>query len=186
MRRSIRRSSPNKALDVFAHLASGALLGRFARPQGEHWRAFALFGAVAAVSPDVDAPLALFGHDVWATHHQVYTHSLLGLVWVPALLASFPFRFAPWRTRYAVALAGWLLHVTLDFVANWPLPLLWPLTSERHALLLLSQDFSWRLDMLLVTSLALCLWDGALRHARAIVVATAFILIAWLALGFPT
>jgi membrane-bound metal-dependent hydrolase YbcI (DUF457 family) len=173
-------------VDAFAHLASGALIGRFACPTGRRWPAYALFGAAAAISPDIDAPLALFGHEVWAQHHQVYTHSLLGLLWVPALLSWLPFSFVRWRIRYLLSLAGWFMHVSLDFVANWPVPLLWPLTDDRYSLGLLSQDFSWRLDMLLVTGLAATLWDRAMPHARLVCVITWAALAAWLALGLPT
>jgi membrane-bound metal-dependent hydrolase YbcI (DUF457 family) len=173
-------------LDAFAHLASGGLLGRAFRPLGDGWVPFAVFGAVAAISPDVDAPLALFGADAWTQHHQVYTHSLVGLVWVPLVLCALPFRFAPWRTRYALALSGWLLHVLLDVCANWQVPVPWPVSQDRWALVLLDSDFSWRIDMLLVVALAATLWEPAMRHARVLAVTTAAVLAAWLAIGLPT
>jgi membrane-bound metal-dependent hydrolase YbcI (DUF457 family) len=170
-------------VDLIAHAASGALLGRAARPTGATWPAFALYGAAAGLSPDIDAPLALAGADAWARFHQVATHSLVGLVWVPLALAALPFRFAPWRTRYALALAGFAVHVFLDVVARWPVPLLWPISDARTALYLLEVDFSWRLDMAIVTGLALSCWDPARRHARAIAAATALVLALSLALG---
>ena len=173
-------------MDAFAHLASGCLLGRSFKPVGEHWRAYALFGAAAAISPDVDAPVALFGAEAWAQHHQVYTHSLVGLALVPLALSLLPFRFAVWRTRYGLALAGWLLHVLLDVVANWGVPVLWPLSQERWALRLLDADFSWRIDMLLVLGVAATLWNPVMRHARAISLVTAVILAVWLVTGLPT
>lgn len=71
---------------------------------------------------------------MWAEHHQVYTHSLLGLLFVPALLSALPFTFTPWPVRYGLALGGWALHVALDFVANWPIPVPWPLSDERYSL----------------------------------------------------
>ena len=81
------------------------------------------------------------------------------------------------KRKYDISLAGWSLHVSLDFVANWPMPLFWPVTSERYSLGLLSQDFSWRLDMLLVIGLAATLWDRAMPHARPI------FLITWVAMA---
>jgi len=173
-------------LDPFAHLASGALLGRAVRPTGEAWPAFALFGLAAGIAPDVDAPLALFGADVWGRWHQLFTHSLVGLLWVPLGLSLLPFRFAPWRTRFALALGGWTLHVVLDLVARWPVPVAWPASDEKWALLLLVRDFSWTIDMLLVVGLALTLWDPARPHARWIAVTTALIVAGWLMAGLPT
>ncbi len=174
------------ALDAFAHLASGGLLGRSFRPTGEDWVPFAVFGAVAAISPDADAPLALLGTEAWATHHQVFTHSLIGLVWVPLALSLIPFRFAPWRHRYLLALSGWFLHVVLDVCANWGVPVLWPLSQDRWALHLLDRDFSWPIDMLLVVGLASTLWQPAMRHARILSIATATLLVLWLVAGLPT
>ena len=162
------------------------MLGRAFLPTGEHWVAFAVFGAVAAISPDVDAPLALLGTEAWAKHHQVFTHSLIGLAFVPLILSLFPFRFAPWRTRYTLALSGWLLHVVLDVCANWEVPLLWPVSQNRWSLQLLRTDFSWPIDMLLVLGLALTLWQPAMSHARALSIATAAVLVLWLAAGLPT
>ncbi len=173
-------------LDVFAHLASGGLLGRAFLPTGEQWVPFAVFGAVAAISPDIDAPLALLGTEAWAKHHQVFTHSLIGLALVPLVLSLFPFRFAPWRTRYILALSGWLLHVVLDVCANWEVPLLWPASQDRWALHLLDTDFSWPIDMLLVLGLAITLWQPAMSHARVLSIATAAVLVLWLAAGLPT
>ena len=173
-------------MDVFAHIASGALLGRAVRPTGPAWAAYTFYGAVAGVSPDVDAPLALAGPDAWAKWHQLYTHSLVGLVWVPLALSLLPFRFAPWRTRFLLALCGWTLHIALDLCSRWPVPVFWPLSSQRWAAELLQQDFSWRIDMLLVTALALTLWDPARAYARELAVVSGFVVAGWLALGLPT
>ena len=147
---------------------------------------FAVFGAVAGISPDVDAPLALLGTEAWAKYHQVFTHSLVGLVLVPLGLSLLPLRFAPWRIRYVLALSGWLLHVVLDVCAIWEVPVLWPVSQNRWALYLLDRDFSWRIDMLLVVGLASTLWQPAMRHARTLTIATATLLALWLAAGFPT
>ncbi len=173
-------------MDPFAHLAAGALMGRAVRPTGEAWPAFALFGLAAGLSPDVDAPLALLGADVWGRWHQLFTHSLIGLLWVPLALSLLPFSFAPWKTRFALALGGWLLHVSLDLVARWPVPLLWPASDEKWALFLLERDFSWTIDMLLILGLAASLWDPARPYTRWIVLATASVVAGWLVGGLPT
>ncbi len=172
-------------MDAFAHLASGALLGRAVRPTGDHWQRVALFGALAGLSPDIDAPIALWGADAWAEWHQLFTHSLLGLLVIPALCSVLPFRFAPWNKRYALALAGWGLHVVLDVVSRWPVPIAWPLSSQRWALFLTTSDFVWSIDMILVLGLAVSLWEPAMRFARSIAIATYLVMIAWLAWTIP-
>ena len=108
----------------------------------------------AGLSPDIDAPVALLGPEAWVRWHHLYTHSLVGLVWVPLALSLLPLRFAPWRTRFALALAGWALHVTLDVVGRWPVPVLWPLSETRWALYRLDRDFSLTLDLVLIVGLA--------------------------------
>ena len=70
--------------------------------------------------------------------------------------------------------------------ANWEVPVLWPVSLDRWALHLLDKDFSWPIDMLLVVGLALTLWQPAMRHARAVFMATAVVITLWLAAGFPT
>ena len=162
------------------------MLGRSFRPRGNGWVPFAAFGALAAVSPDVDAPLALLGPEAWADYHQVFTHSLLGMLLVPLALSLLPWRFAEWRIRYLIAMAGWSIHVLLDVSANWGVPVLWPISQDRWALHLLDSDFSWRIDMLLIVGLAATLWEPAMGHARALAIATATLLAIWLVSGFPT
>ncbi len=173
-------------MDVFAHIAAGALLGRAVRPSGDHWVAFAIFGAAAGFSPDIDAPLALMGPEVWAEWHQVVTHSVVGLLWVPVALSAWPFQFAPWQERLKVALMGWCLHVVLDLCARWPVPILWPFSKARFAWTLIQHDFSWTIDMILIVGLALTLWDPIKQRARALASFTATLVVSWLLLGFPT
>lgn len=47
-------------------------------------------------------------------------------------------------------------------------------------------DFSWPIDMLLVPGLAITLWQPAMSHARALSIATAAVVVFWLAAGLPT
>ncbi len=83
-------------------------------------------------------------------------------------------------------LAGWALHVTLDVVGRWPVPVLWPLSETRWALYRLDRDFSLTLDLVLIVGLAATLWDPAQRHARPIAIGTGLVLCFWLAAGLPT
>ncbi len=172
-------------LDVFAHLASGALLGRAVRPTGAQWKGVALFAAAAGLSPDIDAPIAFWGAEAWAQWHQLFTHSLLGLLVIPALCSVLPFRFASWKKRYALALGGWGLHVALDGVSRWPVPIAWPLSSQRWALFLTTSDFVLSIDMILVLGLAASLWEPAMRYARSIAIVTYLAMFTWIAAGLP-
>ena len=134
----------------------------------------------------MDAPVALLGVDAWARWHQLFTHSLIGLLWVPLALSLIPFRFAPWKTRLFLALGGWALHVILGWSARWPVPILWPISDGTWALFLLERDFSWTVDMLLVLGLAATLWDPARPYARWIAAGTASVVAGWPLGGLPT
>ena len=127
-----------------------------------------------------------FGMHVWGQWHQLFTHSLIGLLWVPLGLSLLPFRFAPWKHRFAIALAGWTLHIILDLCARWPVPIFWPLVDHRWALYLIKLDFSFVIDMLLVMGFVVTLWDPARPYARWVVAATALIAGGWLISGLPT
>jgi membrane-bound metal-dependent hydrolase YbcI (DUF457 family) len=173
-------------VDIFAHAIAGGLLGRAVAPASERWKRTAVIGAVAGVSPDIpDTPLVFMGHEAWLQWHQLYTHSLVGLVWVPPLFALL-FVGLSWRRRFLLAYAGWGLHVLLDVVANWPVPVPWPLLDSRWALVRLESDFSWIIDMIFIVGMAATLWEPAMKHARAISGATFAVVAAWLALGLPT
>ena len=173
-------------MDVFAHSVSGALLGRAVQPEGQDRKAFIIYCTLAALSPDIDAPIALLGHEAWFRWHQLFTHSLLGLIWVPLLLSLLPFRFAPWRIRFLLALSGWCLHVLLDVIARWPVPVAWPLSHQKWGFNFLASDFSWIIDMIMVFGLALSFWDPLQKHARWVSIATAIFIALWLGLGLPT
>ena len=156
------------------------------RPTGDRWASVAVFGALAGLSPDVDAPLALLGHDMWHDWHQLFTHSLVGVVWVPVLMSLLFPKIGSWRMRYGFALAGWALHVLLDVCARWPVPVPWPVSNARFAWYAIERDFSWPVDMIFVLGLAVTLWDPAQKHARPIVGAIAVLVAGWLLLGLPT
>lgn len=172
-------------MDVIAHGVAGALLGRSIAPRGEDAGYIATFCAIAALSPDIDFPLALLGHDVWYHHHQLYTHSLLGLLWVPALLAALSKRLS-FRRAYPLALVGWGLHVVMDVCARWPVPVPWPLSDARWCWRLIAADFSWIVDMILLVGLLLTLWDPARPHARWIAIGTGIFAGGWMLAGLPT
>ncbi len=161
-------------------------MGRAFQPEGLHRKAFIIFGGTAGFLPDIDIPIALMGHNAWFRWHQLFTHSLIGLLFLPLLLALIPFKFASFRIRYGMSLCGWILHICLDLSARWPVPLLWPLTEKRWSFMMIKDDFSWIVDMLLIIGLAISLWDPMVKHGRRIANATLIFVAAWLILGLPT
>ena len=172
-------------MDIFAHSISGALLGRAVRPEGNNRKSVVIYGALAGISPDIEAPIALLGSDVWYRWHQIFTHSLFGLLWVPLFISLLPWRFSRWKIRYLIALAGWGIHVLLDLCAKWPVPLIWPFSDQKWTFSFLSSDFSLIIDMILLVGLALTFWDPVQKHARWLSIATAAIIAVWFALGLP-
>lgn len=172
-------------MDIFAHSTSGALLGRSIRPEGNDRKSVVLYSTLAGISPDIEAPIALLGYDVWYRWHQLFTHSLFGMLWVPLLISLLPFRFTKWKTRYFIALAGWGIHILLDLCAIWPVPLLWPLSDQKWTISFLAADFSLIIDMILLVGLALTCWGPVEKYARLISTATAAVIAVWFALGLP-
>ena len=74
----------------------------------------------------------------------------------------------------------------MDVVARWPVPVPWPLSSERWALYLIAQDFSLTIDIVLVVGLLATLYDPLQPRARPIALGTAALVTVWLAAGLPT
>lgn len=162
------------------------LLGQSFQTESIQRKKFIVFGGVAGFIPDIDIPIALLGHDAWFKWHQLFTHSLIGLVCLPLLLALIPLDFASFKVRYQLALSGWFMHIGFDLAARWPVPLLWPISEHRWAFFMIRDDFSWIIDMLLIIGLAISLWDPMLEYGRRIAGATFIFVATWLILGLPT
>lgn len=112
-------------------------------------------GVTAAILPDLDAFLWLIDLRLYYEWHRVLTHTVFTLpiiALVAALAGTAVNRMRPRRTneldamiapaRFSrlsiVAGVSLLLHLSLDFLCDFPLRLLWPFTRHDFALYLVS------------------------------------------------
>ena len=128
-------------MDPLTHALSGALLARAGAPRRENGlsprlRVAAGFGA--ALFPDIDFALRLFGTLTYLNQHQGITHSLLMLpLWTPLLAALFAVlagRRGDWRLFLAPVALGLLVHIAGDVVTAFGLQAFAPLSAARYAL----------------------------------------------------
>ena len=154
-------------MDVFGHVALSVLIGRSVAP-GPELRRVTTAGALSGgLLPDVDAVSYLWGAEVFARVHQVYTHNVVALLVLPALVAGVGGLLGVDRRALFVAtFAGMAGHLVGDVIGLWPVPLLLPFSDARVAFFLLEQDFSLGLDLVLVLGAELMFWDPIADSAR--------------------
>lgn len=173
-------------MDPLTHTCSGILIGQALRPLPAARRPTLLVLGLAAFAPDLDAISSLWGPEVYSCLHHAYTHTLLGVVVLAAVLAGIEriwireFRFARLLT---LNVAGTAVHLVGDLVAIWPLRILWP-WSDRDFVLRWTGDFD--LVVLIVVGLAtgLAATDGLQDRAPWILAGVVLILAGYF-LWFP-
>lgn len=127
-------------MDPLTHALSGALVARATAPRRAalplRLRMAAGFGA--ALFPDIDFALRLFGTLTYLNQHQGITHSLLMLpLWAPLLALLFALlagRRSDWRLFIVPVALGLLAHIAGDIVTAYGLRAFAPLSARRYAL----------------------------------------------------
>lgn len=127
-------------MDPLTHALSGALVARATAPGRARLplrlRLAAGFGA--ALFPDLDFALRLFGTLSYLNQHQGITHSLLMLpLWTPLLAMLFALlagRRDDWRLFIVPVALGLLAHIAGDIVTAFGLQAFAPVSSARYAL----------------------------------------------------
>jgi inner membrane protein len=128
-------------VDPLTHALSGALIARATAPRREEGlplrlRLAAGFGA--ALFPDIDFALRLFGTLTYLNQHQGITHSLLMLpLWtllLAALFAVLAGRRRDWRLFIVPVALGLLAHIAGDIVTAYGLQAFAPMSASRYAL----------------------------------------------------
>lgn len=128
-------------MDPLTHALSGALVARAGAPRqrpGLPLRQHMAAGFGAALFPDIDFALRLFGTLTYLNQHQGITHSLLMLpLWTPLLALLFALlagRRGDWRLFVAPVALGLLAHIAGDIVTAYGLQAFAPLSASRYAL----------------------------------------------------
>ena len=112
--------------------------------------------ALAAFAPDLDSVSYLWGPDTFYRVHHAYTHTMVGIAAVALLLAGLEcywVKVISFPELVALNLLGCTVHVLGDVIAVWPLPLLWPWSTQDFAL-------RWTGDFDLVVMLVVGLGTG--------------------------
>lgn len=129
-------------MDPLTHVLSGALIARATAPRQQRTGALSLrasmaAGAAAAIFPDVDFALRIFGTLEYLNWHQGLTHSLAMLpVWA-LLLAHLFARLSRgryrWQSFLLPASLGLAIHIAGDAITAYGLMLLAPFSNVRYA-----------------------------------------------------
>lgn len=141
-------------MDPLTHTCSGILIGQALRPSPAVRRQTLLLLGLAAFAPDVDAISYLWGPEVYYHVHRAYTHTLLGVAVLVAMLSAVErpwIRNIPIARLLALNLVGGAVHLLGDLIAVWPLRLLWP-WNDHDFVLRWTGDFDW--VVLIVVGLA--------------------------------
>lgn len=124
-------------MDALTHTCSGILIGQALRPLPAVRRRTLMVLGLAALAPDIDAISYLWGPEVYSRFHHTYTHTILGVVVLTAVLAGFErtwIKDISFPRLLALNLAGSSLHLVGDLVALWPVRLLLPWKDHDFAL----------------------------------------------------
>ena len=178
---------------IFAFNLAALVRGR--RPD----RAFSVAAMAAAAAPDIDGLSVVAGYDAYVRYHRVFAHSipsaaLLGIaaawavMWLwpsgrygiggPLGPSELPLRSSrlgrvgqkiQWQWLLLAGAIGGISHVLIDALYSWPVPLFWPLSSEKTAFLLLPRGDLAIVSLMLASMFAHARWRG---HPRAVAWAT--------------
>jgi len=123
-------------LDNVSHSLAGWALSRAAGPRRPPGTTLAL--VLASNLPDIDIVLEARSEAAYLLFHRGLTHSLVGLVILPLVLAAGLWWAYGGRTRFGwlalVCGCGVALHLLYDVVTSWGTMLLYPFSSTRYAL----------------------------------------------------
>lgn len=122
-------------MDVITHLGSGALLSRSSIGKYGRAAAFAVIGG--AIFPDIDIFLLFFGYNVAYKHHRGLTHSFVGLLIFPFIMALPIYLIGKYKKYWHLVgffSLGMLIHIFLDWAGSWGTQVLYPFTDKRYSL----------------------------------------------------
>jgi inner membrane protein len=121
-------------MDTLAHGLLGLNIANVGFKQRLGTRASYWTAAVAANAPDIDILLLLKGRSEYIYWHRGVTHSVLGLLLIPPLIAYVASRVshAGFRELWLLSVLAQLSHLLLDLLNFWGTMLGSPLNHERY------------------------------------------------------
>lgn len=123
-------------MDTLTHGLAGTLIAKtgFSQRVGKVATA-TLF--ISAVFPDSDVIINLFGDEfLYLRYHRGLTHSFLGALIFPALLAGIFYRFSSYKKYwhlYFLSVLGILSHIVLDLITSFGTMIFFPFSDRRVA-----------------------------------------------------
>jgi inner membrane protein len=121
-------------MDPVTHFTTGALAGRVLDDRLTGWKAM-VFCLAAAGLPDVDSLIGS-GPEDYLIHHRSFTHSIMGIAILAAVLSGFfkiLWRDVAFKRLFLIALGIMLLEVYLDLATTFGTQILWPFSRHRFA-----------------------------------------------------
>ncbi len=147
-------------MEPITHATVGALGAQVIRnPQRDRY--LILFSVIAAVLPDIDNFVGMFGHELYLIHHRGITHSFLGGILLALILSGMfkllvrPFSF---RRGFFLSYAMIVGHILLDLFTNYGTQIFQPFTNQRYTVACV-----FIIDPIFTLTLAYCLY----RSVRA-------------------
>jgi len=122
-------------MDSMTHALAGTLVAKTGFSQRMGKAATAAF-TTAAVIPDIDSILRLWGTQFYLEHHRGFTHSFFGAA-ILALTLGLLFSLFTRSKRYwswtGIIFLGILLHIALDLATSFGTMIFYPLSHQRYA-----------------------------------------------------
>jgi len=169
-------------MDPVTQGAVGAAFAQsFATP--ERIRAFALFGCLAGMAPDMDVFIQSANDPLlFLEFHRHFTHALIFIPIGAWIVCATLFKLIPhaltWRQAYFACLLGYATHGLLDACTSYGTQLFWPFSDTR---------ISWNnvsvIDPALTLPLLVLVMLSIRRHKRSYAVAGVAWMLCYLLLG---
>ncbi|HKD10735.1 MAG TPA: metal-dependent hydrolase [Thermoanaerobaculia bacterium] len=156
-------------MDTVSHGIAGSVLARAASRRPEA-RAALVFGAVAALFPDLDF-LFFSSRMQYLRDHRSWSHSFIYLPLFAlglALVARLIFRKAPLWTLWICCAVGIASHILFDWITSFGTQFFYPLSRARYSL-----DWVFILDPFFTGILLATLAGTLVLRARARLIAAA-------------
>ncbi len=142
-------------MDPLTHGLLGALLAGALGVHLKYGNAATAILVLASIAPDLDALAIVFGPQRYFQCHRSLFHSVSGAAVLALAVAAVAYAVTPAKDfplLLALASAGMALHLAVDLLSSWPIPLFAPFAHRRICF-----DITWfiSLTILLIAAGAL-------------------------------
>ncbi len=169
-------------MDPFTHWLM-ALLISVALGLHQKYGPFAVATLVAAsLAPDLDGLPILWGQKYFYQYHRVLFHSLGSGLLLGLAISIAVYLLTPLKNFWLVlllSLFGVLIHLGVDTLSSWKIPLLYPISSQRY-----SMDLVWFIDLPTLLAIAFALLFAHVTPGNARLIAGTSLALIVIYVGF--